>query len=277
MSKFLAAVIQLDSQDDVEKNLKTTIGFIGEAAQRGAKFIAMPEHMNYCGPTPADYAEEVPGGRTFRLMAEQAKKYNVWLHCGSIVEKNQNDSRPYNCSMVINPRGELVAKYHKLHPFDVAITGGITNKESDRICPGDRIVTVDTDAIGHLGLSICYDLRFCEIYRIMALAGAQILMVPANFTINTGKDHWESLLRARAIENECYVVAPAQTGIKPRFQSNANSMIVDPWGNVIARASSLPQVITAVIDLDYVEQVRKQTFTLANRRPDVYTVTYSHT
>lgn len=172
--------------------------------------------------------------------------------------------------MVINPNGELVAKYHKIHPFDVVISNGPTCKESDRICPGEGIVTVDTGEVGHLGLSICYDIRFCEMYRLMALEGAQIFLTPADFTMNTGKDHWETILRTRAIENGCYVIAPGQFGVKPRFQAYANSMIIDPWGNVIARASNKPCVITAEIHLDYLEKVRKQIFTLENRRPDIY-------
>mgnify|MGYP001104200200 FL=1 len=146
------------------------------------------------------------------------------------------------------------------------------NRESERICPGDEIVTVDTGEVGHLGLSICYDMRFAEMYRIMALEGAQILLMPADFTMPTGKDHWETILRPRAIENGCYVIAPAQCGVKPKFQAYANSLVVDPWGNVIARASNPPQVITAEIDLDYLQQVRRQIFTLENRRPDVYSL-----
>ena len=130
-----------------------------------------------------------------------------------------------------------------------------------------------TEEVGHLGLSICYDIRFPELYRIMALEGAQILLTPADFTMPTGKDHWETILRTRAIENGCYVVAPAQCGVKPKFQAYANSMVIDPWGNVIARASNRPEVITAVIDLDYLAQVRRQIFTLENRRPDVYQLT----
>lgn len=196
----------------------------------------------------------------------------VWLHCGSIYEKNPNDPRPFNSTMVIDPRGNLAAKYHKIHPFDVVIPNGPVNRESERICPGDEIVTVDTGEVGHLGLSICYDMRFAEMYRIMALEGAQILLMPADFTMPTGKDHWETILRTRAIENGCYVVAPAQYGVKPKFQAYANSLVVDPWGNVIARASNHPQVITAEIDLDYLQQVRRQIFTLENRRPDVYSL-----
>ena len=272
MNKFTVAVLQLDSQDDVQKNLDTVVSFIEEAAARGAKLITMPESMNYVGLDNAGHAEEIPGGPTFQLMSEQAKKYGVWLHCGSIYEKNPNDPRPFNSTMVIDPRGNLAAKYHKIHPFDVVIPNGPVNRESERICPGDEIVTVDTGEVGHLGLSICYDMRFAEMYRIMALEGAQILLMPADFTMPTGKDHWEPILRTRAIENGCYVVAPAQYGVKPKFQAYANSLVVDPWGNVIARASNHPQVITAEIDLDYLQQVRRQIFTLENRRPDVYSL-----
>ena len=272
MNKFTVAVLQLDSQDDVQKNLDTVVSFIEEAAARGAKLITMPESMNSVGLDNAGHAEEIPGGPTFQLMSEQAKKYGVWLHCGSIYEKNLNDPRPFNSTMVIDPRGNLAAKYHKIHPFDVVIPNGPVNRESERICPGDEIVTVDTGEVGHLGLSICYDMRFAEMYRIMALEGAQILLMPADFTMPTGKDHWETILRTRAIENGCYVVAPAQYGVKPKFQAYANSLVVDPWGNVIARASNHPQVITAEIDLDYLQQVRRQIFTLENRRPDVYSL-----
>ncbi|MEG1932810.1 MAG: carbon-nitrogen hydrolase family protein [Pygmaiobacter sp.] len=272
MNKFTVAVIQMDSQDNVAQNLENAIGFIDEAVARGAKLIAMPESMNYVGPDNAGHAEDIPDGPTFRLMAEQAKKHQVWLHCGSIYEKSFDDARPYNSTMVIRPDGTLAATYHKIHPFEVVIPDGPVNKESDRICPGNEIVTVDTGEVGCLGLSICYDIRFAELYRIMALEGAQILLTPADFTMPTGKDHWETILRTRAIENGCYVVAPGQYGVKPRFQAYANSMVIDPWGNVIARASNRPGVITAEIDLDYLAQVRKQIFTLENRRPDIYSL-----
>ena len=131
-------------------------------------------------------------------------------------------------------------------------------------------MTVDTGEVGHLGLSVCYDMRFCELFRIMALRGAQILIIPANFTVNTGKDHWEVLLRARAIENGCYVIAPGQIGLKPSYQAYGKTMIIDPWGNVIAMASDKTGVITAEIDLEYLRSVRSQVYTLENRRSDVY-------
>ncbi|WP_312280199.1 carbon-nitrogen hydrolase family protein [Oscillibacter sp.] len=273
MNKFIVAVLQMDSQDNVQENLNTVTAFVEEAAARGAKLITMPESMNYVGSDNAGHAEEIPGGPTYRLMSELTQKHGVWMHCGSIYEKNPADNRPFNATMVIDPNGNLTAKYHKIHPFDVVIPNGPVTRESERICPGKEIVTVDTKEVGHLGLSICYDIRFAEMYRIMALEGAEILLAPADFTMPTGKDHWETILRTRAIENGCYVVAPAQCGVKPRFQAYANSMVIDPWGNVIARASNYPQVITAEINLEYLQQVRRQIFTLENRRPDVYSLT----
>ena len=274
MTKFIAAAIQMDTQADKKLNLQNAVKGIEEAVGRGAKLIALPETMNYIGRDELKQAELIPGGPTFNILAEQAKKYGVWLHGGSIYETKPRDNRPYNATMLISPEGCLVAKYRKLHPFDVIIINGPFNKESDRICPGNEIVTVDTVEVGHLGLSICYDIRFPEIYRLMAMAGAQVLLAPSNFTINTGRDHWEILLRTRALENECYMIAPAQCGIKPNFKANGNAMIIDPWGRILARASTdKPEVITAEIDLDYVKSVRQQLFTLANRRPDVYHMT----
>ena len=270
MKKFNAAVIQMDSTDQVDQNLETLAGYIEEVAARGAKLVAMPENCNYVGRNIAACAEEIPGGQTFRMMSELARKHKLWLHCGSIYEKNAGDPRPYNCTMVIDPEGRLAAKYRKLHPFDVVLQNGPAIRESDRICPGDKIVTVDTETVGHWGLAVCYDMRFGEMYGLMALEGANLLFVPANFTVTTGKDHWEAILRTRAIENGCYVIAPAQCGVKPKFVAYGKSMVVDPWGNIIAKAPEQPGVVMAEIDLDYLEKVRKQVFTLENRRPDVY-------
>lgn len=268
--RYIAAVIQMDSGDNKADNLKMAASLIEEAAGRGARLAALPEQMNYSGLDGAGSAEEIPKGETFLFMAELARKYGMWLHCGSIYEKNRSDSRPYNTTMVITPKGELSVKYSKLHTFDVDIKDGPCVKESDRVCPGKEIVTVDTGELGCLGLSICYDMRFGEMYRLMALKGTEIFIVPADFTLNTGKDHWEPLLRARAIENGCYVLAPGQCGIKPRFQAYGKSMIVDPWGNIIAKASDKPCVITAEIDFDYLRSVRRQILTLENRREDMY-------
>lgn len=275
MRKFIVAAIQMDSKDDKEQNLSNAIALIEEGVRRGAKLIAMPEQMSYIGNDASSNAEEIPNGPTFNVMVAQAKKHNIWLHCGSIYERNEKDPlRPFNTTMLINPKGELVVKYRKIHMFDVNIKNGPSVKESDRVCPGNEIVTVDTQEVGHLGLSICYDIRFGELYRIMALKGAQIFLTPADFVLNTGKDHWEPILRARSIENGCYTIAPGQCGVKPQFQAYGKSLIVDPWGNVIAKAMDKPCVITAEVDLDYLDGVRKQVPTLENRRDDIYRLTY---
>ena len=270
MTKFIAAAVQMDSQDDNRANLAAAEGYIREAAARGARLVVLPESMNYIGRDMAQEAEAIPGGPTFQRLSGLARELDLWLEAGSIYESNPEDpARPFNTTFLICPDGTLAAKYAKLHPFDVVLPNGVTSRESDRVCPGKKLTVAETD-LGKVGLGICYDIRFGEMFRIMALEGAKLFAVPANFTVNTGKDHWEVLLRARAIENECYVIAPNQMGKKPRFTAYGNSLMVDPWGTVIARASDKPGVITAEIDLDYVTEVRQSTFTLDNRRPDVY-------
>ena len=269
MTKFIAAAVQMDSQDDKMANLAAAEGYIREAAARGARLVVLPESMNYIGRDMAQEAEAIPGGPTFQRLSGLARELDLWLEAGSIYESNPEDpARPFNTTFLIRPDGTLAAKYAKLHPFDVVLPNGVTSRESDRVCPGKKLTVAETD-LGKVGLGICYDIRFGEMFRIMALEGAKLFAVPANFTVNTGKDHWEVLLRARAIENECYVIAPNQMGKKPRFTAYGNSLMVDPWGTVIARASDKPGVITAEIDLDYVTKVRQSTFTLDNRRPAV--------
>lgn len=270
MTKFIASAVQMDSQDDKMANLAAAEGYIREAAARGARLVVLPESMNYIGRDMAQEAEAIPGGPTFQRLSGLARELDLWLEAGSIYESNPEDpARPFNTTFLIRPDGTLAAKYAKLHPFDVVLPNGVTSRESDRVCSGKKLTVAETD-LGKVGLGICYDIRFGEMFRIMALEGAKLFAVPANFTVNTGKDHWEVLLRARAIENECYVIAPNQMGKKPRFTAYGNSLMVDPWGTVIARASDKPGVITAEIDLDYVTKVRQSTFTLDNRRPDVY-------
>ncbi len=172
--------------------------------------------------------------------------------------------------MIIDRSGELAASYRKIHLFDVSLANGERHFESDRIEPGNEIVAAEIDGIT-FGLSVCYDLRFPELYRLLALRGAQILFVPAAFTLHTGRDHWEVLLRARAIENLCYVVAPAHVGTYPHNrQCFGRSMIVDPWGLVLAQAQDMPTVTLADIDLEQVDRARAQIPCLENRRPSAY-------
>ncbi len=273
MRKFKIGVIQIDSQDNVEKNLEKISSFAEEAAEENCKMVVLPENANYTGNNAPEVAEDIPGGITFKFISDLAKKHKIWIYMGSIYEKSEDYKKPYNATFIVDSYGELRAKYHKLHPFDISVKDGPNVTESDRIKPGDDIVVLDSGELGVFGLSICYDMRFPELYRVMALEGANIIFVPADFTMNTGKDHWEPLLRARAIENGCYVVAPGQIGIKPRFQAYGKSMVIDPWGNIVAKASDIECLITANIDLDYVDKIRAQIGTLTNRRADKYSIT----
>ena len=270
MSKFLMSVLQIDSQADKKANLDKIGRFIDEAASHGARFVAMAENVHYCGPKDGVFAsaETIPGPMS-AFFAAKAKQYKIWLHCGSIGEVIPGESRLYNTTLLYNPRGELAARYEKIHMYDVEIENGPSTRESDTKKPGHRIVVADTEFC-KVGLSICYDMRFPEMYRIMALQGAKVMFVPANYTLFTGKDHWECILKTRAIENQCYVVAPAQIGKKPAFQAYGRSMILNPWGVTVACAEDRETIIYAEIDPDYVNQIREQLPSLKNRQPGAY-------
>ena len=272
MRKYKIGVIQCNTQNDKGKNLDWIETCIDEAAAQGVQLITLPETMHCMGDNVGEGGnrrEDIPG-YTIRRMAAKAKQHHIYIHCGSICEDRPGEKLYYNTSIVLDREGEIIGKYRKLHTFDVTLPNGEERRESDRVLAGKEIVTVETD-LGVLGLSVCYDLRFPELYRIMALKGAQILLVPANFTMLTGKDHWEVLLRARAIENGCYVIAPDQLGTKPNGgTSYANSLVVDPWGTVIAKAPDKTGWFSAEIDLDYLDDVRRRMPGLKNRRKDVY-------
>lgn len=267
MRKFMVAAVQMDTQNDKEANWRQMAAFVDEAAAKGAQLVAFPEVVNILSEEP-QYAETIPGPTT-ELLAEKAREHQLWIHGGSISAVNPDGVRTYNTTVLINPQGEIVARYSKLHNFDMTLPDGSSVRESDRKEPGREIVTVETE-LGHLGFAICYDMRFPELFRLMTLAGAQIIFLPANFTMPTGKDHWEPILRARAIENGCYLIAPNQVGVKEKFVAYGNSMIVDPWGTVIARASDKPGVILAEIDLDYLEAVRRRNPSVANPGVPMY-------
>ncbi len=267
MKTFSVAVVQMDTQNDKQENWEKIKSYLDEAAQKGAKLVAFPEVMNILSEDPI-YAEPIPGPTT-ELLAQKAREHHIWIHGGSISEINPDGPRTYNTTVLIDPQGEIVARYSKLHNFDMTLPDGSSVRESDRKEPGRQITTVETE-LGHLGFAICYDMRFPELFRLMALQGAQIIFLPANFTMPTGKDHWEPILRARAIENGCYIIAPNQVGVKEKFVAYGNSMVIDPWGTVIARASDKPGILLAEIDLDYLEEVRKKNPSLQNRRRDVY-------
>ncbi len=228
---FNMALLQLDTQDDKAANLKRIGEMIDEAASKRAQFVCMPEMANYIGigDGPFQNAEDVPGGPTASLFREKAKQHGIWIHGGSIPERISGEKRVYNTTVVFNPKGEIVAKYRKIHLYDINVKNGISFMESDTIKAGDDIVNFDSE-FGPMGLAICYDIRFPELYRLLTLRGAKLIFNPAEFNIFTGKDHWECLVRARAIENVCYMVAPGQFGPKKTFHTYGRSIVVDPWG-----------------------------------------------
>jgi len=270
MSKFLMAVLQIDSQDNKQANIEKVGRFVDEAAAHGAQFVAMAENIHFCGSKEGTFAsaEPIPGPMS-EFFAAKARQHKIWLHCGSIGEVIPGETKLYNTTLLYDPSGNLAGKYEKIHMYDVEIKNGPSTRESDTKKPGDKVVVCDTEFC-KAGLSICYDMRFPELYRIQALKGAKVLFVPANYTMFTGKDHWECILKTRAIENQCYVVAPGQIGKKPAFQAYGRSMIINPWGVTIACAEDREQVIYAEIDPDYVDQIREQLPSLKNRQPGAY-------
>jgi len=264
------ALVQLDTRDDVAANIAAAVALADEAAAGGARLVALPEYLQYRGSDDGfrASARPIPGPNT-EPFAEVARRRNAWILVGSTAEVSPDPARPYNTSALVAPDGSLAAIYRKIHLFDVAVEAGPVDTESARVTPGDRLVSADVGG-AMVGLSICYDLRFPELYRALALAGAQILTVPANFTERTGRDHWEILLRARAIENAAYVLAPSQIGGPPGQPAFGRSMIIDPWGTVVAQAPDVVGIIWADLDLERVGALRRQIPVLANRRPYLY-------
>ena len=218
------AAVQMNSGADKNANIAAAVDLIEQAAASGARFVTMPEVWPYLGPSAGerDAAEGFPGP-TFELMATQARKHGIYLHAGSMLESRAGEPRLFNTAVVLDPQGEIIARYSKIHMFDVTLDGVGGYKESENVAPGDEIVTVEIDGV-QVGLAICYDLRFPELFRILALRGAEAIILPAAFTLTTGKDHWETLIRARAIENGVYMVAPAQVGSYSDGKTTAGAM-----------------------------------------------------
>lgn len=266
MERCKVALVQMDSQADRERNMRDVEAAVAEAASCGAGFVMFPETVEYIGEDFMGNASEIPGplsGRFGRL----AREYGIWLHAGSVTERR--GEKPCNLTMVFAPDGRLAAGYRKVHLFDVEVEDGPSYRESDEIAPGNRLVLADT-GMGRMGLSICYDLRFPQMYRLYADRGAEILAVAANFTDATGAAHWEPLLRARAIENTCYVLACGQCGVKPAFRAHGHSMIVDPWGRILAEAGEEPEILYAELEPEALENARRQVPCLRNQRGDLY-------
>jgi predicted amidohydrolase len=270
--KLKVAAVQLSSGSDVARNVEEAERLIGAAADQGAQYVQLPEYFNFLGPFSGfeDAAESVPGPITIR-MAELARSRGLTLHLGSLLERSSVDGKFYNTGVVIGPDGRIVAVYRKIHLFDVNVPGAIVHRESDIIVPGHELVVARFEGFS-LGLSICFDVRFPELYRGLALAGANVIAIPAAFNAITGLAHWELLVRARAVENHAFVVAATQVGTTDEgIATYGHALIVDPWGEVLAESTSQgPEVVEATLDLSEVGRRRMQIAVMDFRRPDVY-------
>jgi predicted amidohydrolase len=264
---YLAAAIQMTAGIDKAANLERAERLVRVGAARGANLVALPEVYNWRGKRAEQAAgAETLDGESLSLMSRLARELRIHIVAGSITERGDYSSRSYNTSVLLGPDGARMAVYRKIHLFDVDLPGRVTVRESDSKLAGADVVCAET-SLGAIGLSICYDLRFPELYRRLAFAGARVLMVPSAFTFLTGEAHWEPLLRARAIENQAYVIAPAQFGPNIYGYSDyGNSMIVDPWGRVLARAADQEGVVVAPIDLEYQDRVRSELPALKHAR-----------
>jgi deaminated glutathione amidase len=265
-----AAVVQLNSTADVARNLEVSERLVREAAADGATLVALPERWHLLGDsqTLLEGAEPLDGP-SLLAARDWARELGIHLVAGSIAERLPDSELMANTSALIDASGEIVATYRKIHMFDVDV-GGVSYRESEHEQPGDEIVVAAAGEI-ELGLTVCYDLRFPELYRILAVRGARAITVPSAFTLATGRDHWDVLLRARAIENQAFVIAPNQVGeAPPHFSSYGRSAIVDPWGVVLARAPDTECFVAAQLDFEGQGRVRRSLPSLANRRPEAY-------
>jgi predicted amidohydrolase len=264
-----AAVVQLNSTNDKERNLAAAERLVRAAAADAAELVALPEKWNLlAGGEELLAGAEALDGPTLSAARAWARGLGIHLLAGSISELGP-EGKAFNTSVLIGPDGEDLAVYRKIHMFDVDV-GGVSYRESEHEEPGEEIVTASVgEAL--LGLSVCYDLRFPELYRILAVRGARLLAVPSAFTRATGRDHWEVLLRARAIENQAFVLAPNQAGgAPPHFDSYGHSAIVDPWGTVLASAPDGERFVAAELDFPAQDEVRASLPSLANRRSKAY-------
>jgi predicted amidohydrolase len=261
------AVCQLNAGDDRAANLAQARALLDRAAASGADFAVLPEYTDYLGPGDRAPKPEPIDGEYAAFFADAAGDLGMWVAAGSFHESGPDPEHSFNTSLVFDRTGELAAAYRKIHLYDVEIPGRVSFRESRTIAPGADTVVVDVEGV-RVGLSICYDLRFPELYRRLAVGGgAQVLLVPAAFMLHTGRDHWEVLLRARAIENQCFVVAAGQIGDhEPGRTCFGRSMVIDPWGTVLAQAPDVVGVAVADLDLDRLATIRAELPSLANRR-----------
>lgn len=268
LSSLRVAAVQLNSHTDVEANLAACAEALASAAERGAQLALLPENFAYMGPEAGRRAVAEPLGRgpVQERLSASAQRHGLTIIAGGFPEQSSQPERPFNTCLVIDSSGDVAASYRKIHLFDVDLPDGTSLRESRGATAGDRPVVIEVAGF-KVGLSICYDLRFPELYRALTAQGAEVLVVPAAFTLQTGKDHWHVLLRARAIEAQAWVVAAAQWGKHPEGRATyGHSLIVDPWGTVVAECSDRTGIVLADLDRGYLEQVRQRLPCLQHRR-----------
>lgn len=253
---MIAACVQICSSSKREENHKKISQFVKEAVRKEAKFVVLPEHWNWLGKNEDKRANaEALEGPSIQLVQGLAKRFGCWIVAGTIAEAN-GEKPPFNTSVIIHPDGSLGKVYRKIHLFDTAVAGG--HKESDHTSSGEEVV-IEELQWGKIGTAICYDVRFPELFRAMVGKGAMVFVIPSNFTAVTGPPHWEVLVRARAIENQCFVIAADQTGLTGAgWEAHGHSMIVGPWGEVLAMAGREEGIITANLKLEKLSEIRTQ-------------------
>jgi predicted amidohydrolase len=270
--RLRVACVQISSSGSKADNLERMEALVARAASTGADLVLLPEKWNGLGSHEIlhEVAEPLDGGETVEAMSGWARTHGITLVGGSIAERREGREKLSNTCVVFDGGGEPIAVYRKIHMFDVEV-GGHVYRESDAEEPGDGPVVCTAEGWA-LGLTVCYDVRFPELYRILAVEGAELVTVPAAFTLYTGKDHWELLLRARAVENQCYVAAANQWGVHAEGKASyGRTMIIDPWGVVLAQAPDEDGVVSAELDRAHLERVRRALPSLANRQPAAYT------
>jgi deaminated glutathione amidase len=266
-----AGAVQLNATEDTDRNLATADRLVRKAAALGADLVVLPEKWSVLGTAEQMSAAAEPlDGRCITWARSIARELGIDLVAGSIVERVEGRAKSSNTSVHVGPDGDLRGVYRKLHMFDVEVDG-VVYAESSNEQAGDEVVVSELSSGVRLGMSVCYDLRFPELYRIVAVRGAEVIAVPSAFTLATTRDHWEVLLRARAIENQCFVIAPSQIGTHPPGnRSGGRSAIIDPWGLVLATAPDAETAIVAELDFAILRDVRRRLPSLAHRRPEAY-------
>jgi nitrilase len=257
------SLVQMNSISDKAANIAAAEALIERAVrEERPDWVLLPEFFDWAGGSKADKlrnSERLPGGPACEMARRQAMKHGIFVHAGSIMERIEGEERIHNTSVVFDREGEEIARYRKIHLFDVTTPDGAAYKESQTVKAGDKVVTYDCEGVT-VGCSICYDLRFPDLFQALAEKGAEMIALPAAFTLHTGKDHWEVLLRARAIETETYVCASAQTGSftvgNEQRHTYGHSLVADPWGHVVAKASDGVGVVSARIDKAQIKRVR---------------------